>query len=301
MFHEGGVLQDLEEIEDLDVIEMKLDKIERTLRFPVINSSGSDLKLKKGKILAEIRKVEEAVDEGDFSIAASETEIEVNFEELDIGLEGEERDRLKALLEDYHNKVKETPISEAKLPIQHEINLTDDIPTTCAPRLILHSRLAAVEKQIQALLSTGCIEKSSSPYSAPIVPVIKKDGSVRLCIDYRKLNTKTINNKFPIAKLEDLFDDLKGCECFSVIDLTSAYHHILVNEKDKHKTAFTTQDEKYQWIVMPFGLSGASFSLSSAMSKVLSDLSGFARNFFDDGYYIFRRVSRIILNIVRRF
>ena len=161
-----------------------------------------------------------------------------------------------SILKDYHNRVKEKPISEAKLPIQHEIKLTDDIPTSCAPRLIPHSRRVAVEKQIQTLLSSGCIEKSSSPYSAPIVPVLKKDGSVRLCVDYRKLNSKTINNKFPIAKSEDLFDNLKGYKYFSVIDLTSAYHHILVNEKDKHKTAFTTHDEKYQWIVMPFGLSG---------------------------------------------
>ena len=281
-FNEGGILLNIDEIEDFDVVDLKLDKVGRTVRFPVINNSGSELKLKKGRILAEIREVEETLENSVYVAGVGESDVE--FEDLDIGdLEEPEKQRFISMLKDYHEKVKEIPISKAKLPIKHDIRLTDDIPTTCAPRLMPHSRRAAIETQLNSLLSSGCIEKSTSPYSAPIVPVLKKDGSIKLCIDYRKLNSKTITNKFPIATSEDLFDNLKGRKYFSVVDLTSAYHHILMNEPDKHKTAFTTHNEKYQWIVMPFGLSGPSFSLSAAMSEVLSDLKEFARNFFDDG------------------
>ena len=283
-FENGGFLYDFETIDNVEVIDLKLDKIDRTVKFPVINNSGFDLKLKKGMIMAEISEVEEFVEEGQVSVASLEGK-DFDFDDLDVGgeLDSGEKRKLENILRNYHGKVKDFPISKAKLPNKHEIKLSDQIPTTCAPRLIPHSRRAAVEKQLKILLDSGCIEKSTSPYSAPIVPVRKKDGSIRMCIDYRKLNTKTLTNKFPISKSEDLFDDLKGCKYFSVIDLTSAYHHILMEEQDRYKTAFTTHDEKYQWIVMPFGLSGAAYSLSASMSQVLVDLKEFTRNFFDDG------------------
>ena len=131
------------------------------------------------------------------------------------------------------------------------------------------------------------------------MPVRKKDGSIRMCIYYRTLNTKTLTNKFPISKSEDLFDDLKGCKYFSVIDLTSVCHHILMEEQNRYKTAFTTHDENYH----AFRVTGAAYSLSASMSQVV-DLKEFTRNCFDDGLMtesFFQKTDKIISNILRKF
>jgi len=109
---------------------------------------------------------------------------------------------------------------------------------------------------------------------------LKNDGSIRFCIDYRKLNAKTVNNKYPIARSEDLLDGLKNCKYFSVIDLRAAYHHTSMEEGDKPKTAFDSTQGKFQWVVMPFGLTGAAFTLSANLSEVLKDCYEFARKFF---------------------
>ena len=162
--------------------------------------------------------------------------------------------------------------------------MTDNIPTTCNPRLLPHSRRAAIDQQIQQLLDNDCIEKTNSPYSAPnSAGIEKKSGGIRLCVDYRKLNSKTIAAHFPIPRSEDLLDDLKGCKYFTVIDLKSAYHHITIKKSDRPKTAFMAPDDKYQWKVLPYGLTGGAFSLSAAMSTVIKDLKDFIRIFFDDG------------------
>ena len=247
----------------------------RTIKFPVVIISGGRVKLKKGDLIAKIDSVER-FDNGGVGVSSITEEGHLDFEKLDIGLQDiKEREHLIQILKNYYKNIRLSSVSDAKLLIKHEINLSDNIPTTCNPRPIPHSRRSAIDQQIQHFLESDCIEKSNSLYSAPIVPVVKKDGSIRMCIDYRKLNSKTIIANFPIPRSEDLLDDLKGCKYFSVIDLKSVYHHILIKEEDRPKTAFVTHDEKFHWKVMPFGLSGAAFSLSSAMSSVLKDLKNY--------------------------
>ena len=107
------------------------------------------------------------------------------------------------------------------------------------------------------------IELSDSIYASPVVPVLKKNGSIRLCCDFRKLNEKTIPKNYPIPRTEDLLDGLRNAEVFTILDLKSAYWHIPLKERDKHKTAFVLPNGKYQWTVMSFGLTDAAFSLRS--------------------------------------
>ena len=124
--------------------------------------------------------------------------------------------------------------------------------------------------------------KSNSQYTAQIVPVRKKNGSVRMCVDYRGINSKTVKCNYPVSRLKDLFERVKGCKVFSVLDLKEAYYHVPLKLEDKHKTAFVVADRKFQWVRMPFGIHGASFSLTAAMFSVLEDCKEFCGIYYDD-------------------
>jgi hypothetical protein len=118
------------------------------------------------------------------------------------------------------------------------------------------------------MLSKGLIRPSASPWGSPVLFVDKRDGTIRLCVDYRKLNEVTIKNKYPLPKIEDLFDQLNGAKVFSKIDLRTRYHQLKVRESDIPKTAFTTRYGLFEYIVMSFGLTNAPAYFLNLMNKV---------------------------------
>jgi hypothetical protein len=119
------------------------------------------------------------------------------------------------------------------------------------------NELVELKRQIAKLQAKGFIRPSSSPWGAPVLFVEKKDGTQRMCVDYRSLNEVTIKNKYPLPRIEDLFDQMKGASVFSKIDLRSGYHQLKIRESDIPKTAFLTRYGLYEYTVMSFGLTNA--------------------------------------------
>ena len=156
-------------------------------------------------------------------------------------------------------------------------------PISKAPYRLAPAEMEELKKQVEELLEKGYIRPSVSPWGAPVLFVRKKDGSMRLCIDYRELNKITVKNKYPLPRIDDLFDQLKGAGLFSKIDLRSGYHQLRIAEHDIPKTAFRTRYGHFEFTVMPFGLTNAPAAFMCMMNQVFSSwLDNFVVLFIDD-------------------
>ena len=198
-------------------------------------------------------------------------------------LSSAKKEQFMEILSSNDKRTRERPKREAAdVPVKHEIQMIDSLTVSIPPRRLPHSQKEEIEKQIENLKEKGYVEKSQSPYSAPIVPVLKKDGSLRMCIDSRQLNAKTIPSVYPISRSDDILDSLNGSKVFTVLDLKEAYHQIAIKEEDKYKTAFAVPWEKLQWSRMPYGLIGAPYSLAACMNYALESCRSFAKGYYDD-------------------
>ncbi len=148
------------------------------------------------------------------------------------------------------------------MPPDRDIEFKIELPPGIAPIAKSHyqmtwKELTELKIQLKDLLDKGFIHPSSSPWGCPELFVSKKDKGLRLCMDYRPLNAVTIKNKYPLSRIDILFDKLAGAQVFSKIDLRSGYHQIKIHAKDIPKTAFTTRYGWYEYLVMSFRLTNA--------------------------------------------
>ncbi|GKB32629.1 putative reverse transcriptase domain-containing protein [Tanacetum coccineum] len=141
-------------------------------------------------------------------------------------------------------------------------------PVARAPYRLAPSEMKELSEQLQELSDKGFIRPSSSPWGAPVLFVKKKDGSFRMCIDYRELNKLTVKNRYPLPRIDDLFDQLQGSSVYSKIDLRSGYHQLRVREEDILKTAFRTRYGHYEFQVMPFGLTNTPAVFMDLINRV---------------------------------
>jgi hypothetical protein len=128
----------------------------------------------------------------------------------------------------------------------------DTAPISKRPYRMVANQLAKLKEQLQELLDKGYIRPSASPWEAPIIFVLKNDGRRRMCMDYRSLNEVTIKNMYPLSRINDLFDQLKGACIFSKINLRSGYHQLKIRASDIPKTTFITRYGLYEYTVMSF-------------------------------------------------
>jgi hypothetical protein len=156
-------------------------------------------------------------------------------------------------------------------------------PISKRPYRMPPKELAELKNQLQELLDKGYICPSSSPWGCPTLFVKKKDGSLRLCVDYRPLNAVTVKNKYPLPRIDILFDQLAGARVFSKIDLRSSYHQIKIRPCDILKTAFSTRYGLYEFLVMSFGLTNAPAYFMYLMNSVfMTEVDKFVVVFIDD-------------------
>ncbi|GBG86952.1 hypothetical protein CBR_g44405 [Chara braunii] len=143
--------------------------------------------------------------------------------------------------------------------------------------------LDELRRQLKELVEKGWIRPSVSPYGSPVLFVPKKEGTLRMCIDYRGLNAIIAKNREPLPRIDDLLDRVQGCRYFSKIDLKSGYHQIAIRPEDQHKTAFQTRYGLYEFVVMPFGLCNAPDTFQHAMNRIFHDyLDKFVIVYLDD-------------------
>eukprot|EP00253_Pinus_taeda_P030276 PITA_30276 len=159
------------------------------------------------------------------------------------------------------------------LPPRRNIDFTIQLvpgaaPVSRAPYRMSVPELTELKMQLQELLDKDYIRPSVSPWGAPVLFVKKEDGTLRMCIDYRQLNKLTIKNKYPLPRIDELFDQVKGVRMFSKIDLRSGYHQIRIKEEDIAKAAFRTRYGHYKFVVLPFGLTNAPATFMCLMNSI---------------------------------
>jgi hypothetical protein len=179
--------------------------------------------------------------------------------------------------------VNELPGLPPERTIQHEINTGTADPIAKSTYRMSPKELHELKVQLDELLKLGFIQPSSPPWASPVLFARKRDGDLRLCTDYRSLNAVTTKNKYPIPRVDEIFDSLGGAVIFSKIDLRSGYYQIRIKESDITKTAFKTHFGHFEYRVMPFGLSNAPATFMHLMNSVFHDiLNKFVTIYLDD-------------------
>ncbi|GJV71507.1 putative reverse transcriptase domain-containing protein [Tanacetum coccineum] len=174
------------------------------------------------------------------------------------------------------------------LPLSRQVEFRIDLvpgaaPVARAPYRLTPSEMRELSVQLQELLEKGFIRPSSSPWGAPVLFVKNKDGSFRMCIDYHELKKLTVKNRYPLPRIDDLFDQLQGSSVYSKIDLRSGYHQLRIKDEDISITAFRTRYGHYEFQLMPFGLTNALAVFMDLMNRVCKPyLDKFFIVFIDD-------------------
>lgn len=184
----------------------------------------------------------------------------------------EEKERTAKLLRDYRDRFPTDGSLGRSGLVKHEIRTGNAPPRSVQPTRVDHSMREKLDGMVNDMLKRKVIRPSVSPYAARVVPVQKKDGSIRFCIDYRGLNADTTKDAFPLPRIDDCLDALSGAQWFHVMDLKSGYWQQELREEDRHKTAFTTHKGLFEFNVTSMGLKGAPASFQRLMMVALSGL-----------------------------
>eukprot|EP00253_Pinus_taeda_P017387 PITA_17387 len=206
--------------------------------------------------------------------------VDVNHESFD-NCDPKIKSDLYDVVDVYHDMFQEPTGLPPKREIQHEIHLHPDchVPNIGMYCMSIMEN-AEIKKQIKDVLDKGFIRPSTSPCGSSIVLIPKKDGTWRMCVDFRALNKITVKNRYPLPRIDDLLDQLKDARYFTKLDLRSGYHQVRIKESDIWKTAFKTKQGLFEWLVMPFGLCNALATFMRVMDDVL-------HHFLDDSVIVY--------------
>lgn len=164
------------------------------------------------------------------------------------------------------------PVQIKEVPLELRIVLKDEVPVTQRPRRLSYAEQVIVEKQVDEWLADGIVRVSFSEYSSPLVLTKKKDGSTRVCIDYRQLNNKIVKDEYPLPVIEDLIDRLVHAKVFSVLDLKNGFFHLKVSEESIKYTSFVTHHGQFEFLRAPFGLCNSPKYFTRFVNIIFRDL-----------------------------
>lgn len=251
-------------------------------KLPVVvrNESKHDITLPARSIVAEMYALQEVVKSNHRTAHAAHQgspsklpkDVKLNFDDSPIPAEWRERIERKLSSMPEVFALHDSDFGRTD-KVKHQIKLSDETPFKHRPRPIRPQDIDAVRRHLLELSEAGIIRESESPFSSPIVVVRKKNGDVRLCIDYRKLNLQTIKDAYALPNLEETFSALTGSKWFSVLDLKSGYYQIEVDETDKSKTAFVCPLGFWEFNRMPQGITNAPSTFQRLMEKCMGDIN----------------------------
>jgi hypothetical protein len=182
-------------------------------------------------------------------------------------------DQLQKLLEEYDDVIaREGMLSGRTNLVTHSITTDNSLPIKQRPYRLSPAEHDFVGQELENMMEQGIIQPSSSPWASPIVLVKKKNGKMRFCVDYRKLNKVTKRDAYPLPRIDEILDSLGKAKWFTSLDLASGYWQVEMNEQDKEKTAFVTKQGIFEFNVMPFGLTNAPATFQRLMDRVFYDI-----------------------------
>ena len=251
----------------------------------VVNISNASVAVKRGSTIGTLEECERIPysinkQSGEFVVNRawqSSTDIELSDVGVDTAkLDESEQVQLKTLLNRYRHVFSgDDSIPGRTSLVEHHIDLKDGTRPFKLParRIPMHLQEEA-DKEVQKMIDHGIVEPSNSEFSSPPVLVRKKDGTVRFCIDYRKLNEATVKDSYPLPRISEAIDSIgTNAKYFSSLDLAMGYHHVPIAPEDKHKTAFPSRFGLLQYTAMPFGLTNAPATFQRLMERVLSHMN----------------------------
>ena len=250
----------------------------------VYNVGNESVTIEKGTLAAQLEPVRAVLDpsivEQPSHVRRSSVgekqlpeHLQALYEESSSELTQEEQTDLFKLLSEYQDIFSKGSFDVGKTNVvQHDIKLTDQRPIKQHPRRMSDQKQQEADRQIDQLCDLGLVQPSNSAWASPIVMVKKKDGTLRMCIDYRALNEKTLKDAYPLPCIEEMFDTLSGNKWWATLDLASGYWQVENTEKAKELSAFCSRKGLFEWSVMPFGLCNAPATFERLMDRVLTGL-----------------------------
>ena len=256
---------------DLLVARTLVPKVLDNVPVRVLNGTAKPVLVRAESVLVDLDAVvtvEESPEQSEMRSSASR--LYGLLDRVEAGVKDEDREKLAALLKQYSDvfSSSEYDLGTARY-VEHSIDTENAKPCREPWRRQPQVMQEAIDKQVASMEKAEIIEPSASPWGSNVVMVKKKDGSLRFCVDYRRLNAATRKDVYPLPKIESCLDALNGARYFSTFDLRAGYHQVMVKEEDSDKTSFLTQGSTYKFKRMPFGLCNAGSTFQRLVDVVM--------------------------------